>query len=235
MNIMPLVQSAMVLASDADDAGLIAGLSAAYQKGGWGMYPITLCLCFLLLILFDRVKVLFFSAKINKRKFLQGLQGFIFNGDLGGALSYVAGQKRTPMTQIVKAGLMNVEKGEAEVQAAMDEAALRETPKIEARTGYLAMIGNAAMLCGLLGTVSGLITCFNAVANVNAADKGTILSMGISEAMHCTAFGLGTAIPSLVCFSILSGRTQHMVDEINEVTVSVLNMVVANKDKFRPR
>ena len=128
---------------------------------------------------------------------------------------------------------MNVPKGEAEVQAAMDEAALRENPKLETRTGYLAMIGNAGMLCGLLGTVSGLITCFEAVAHVNPADKATILSAGISESMNCTAFGLITAIPALVAFSLYNGRTQHLLDDINESTVGVLNLVIQNKDKLR--
>lgn len=232
MNALSLVQSTMLLAAD-EEVGFLAGLAAGYQKGGWGMYPITVCMIFMLLILFDRVSMLFFRASINKRAFLSRLNGYIFQGDLNGALSFVQSQKRTPMTNIIHAGLRNVPLGEAEVQAAMDEAALRENPKIEARTGYLAMIGNAGMLCGLLGTVSGLITCFNAVAHVNAADKGTILSEGISEAMHCTAFGLGTAIPSLISFSILSGRTQKMIDDINEATVSVLNLVVANKDKLQ--
>ncbi len=234
MNLSSIVQSTMLLAAEAgEETSLFASLAASYKEGGWGMYPITFCLVILLAILGDRVYMLYFKASINKAVFMRGLKHYIFAGELDKAISYVAGQKQTPLTQVVKAGLMNVPRGEAEVQAAMDEAALRENPKIEARTGYLAMIGNAAMLSGLLGTVSGLITCFEAVAHVSAADKGTILSAGISEAMNCTAFGLGTAIPALVSFSVLNGRTQHMIDDINETAVGVLNLVIANKDKLR--
>ncbi|MDR0964942.1 MAG: MotA/TolQ/ExbB proton channel family protein, partial [Myxococcales bacterium] len=235
MDVLSLVQSTIVLATEVaeDGEGLFASLMQNYKEGGWGMYPITFCLVFLLAILGDRIRMLYFKANINKDAFMRGLKRYIYAGDLDKAISFVAGQKPTPLTSVVKAGLMNVPRGEAEVQAAMDEAALRENPKIEARTGYLAMIGNAAMLCGLLGTVSGLITCFRAVAHVSPADKGTILSAGISEAMNCTAFGLGTAIPALIAFSLLNGRTQHMIDDINETTVGVLNLVIANKDKLR--
>jgi biopolymer transport protein ExbB/TolQ len=51
--------------------------------------------------------------------------------------------------------------------------------------------------------------------------------------MNCTAFGLLVAIPSLVAFSVLQGRTQSMLDDINEAAVGVLNLVVTNRDKMR--
>ena len=95
------------------------------------------------------------------------------------------------------------------------------------------MLGNVATLLGLLGTIVGLIGAFGAVANANPADKATILAKSISEAMNCTAFGLITAIPALVAYSVLQGRTQHMVDDINETSVSVLNLIVANRDKMK--
>ena len=71
------------------------------------------------------------------------------------------------------------------------------------------------------------------MANANPADKATILSQGISEAMYCTAFGLMVAITTLVCYSVLQGRTQSMVEDINESSVGVLNLIVANRDKMR--
>jgi biopolymer transport protein ExbB len=212
---------------------IFGSVAKAFEQGGWGMYPIAASLVFALAIMLDRVWMLYFKASIDKEAFLRGLKKHIYSGDLDKAISYCAGQKRTPLVSVIKAGLISVPKGEEDVQAAMDEATLRESPKIERRTGYLAMIGNVATLLGLLGTITGLIKCFGAVANANPADKAAILSQGISEAMNCTAFGLGVAIPSLVLFSVLQGRTQSMVDDINETAVGVLNLIVANREKMR--
>ena len=213
--------------------GILKALFEAFEEGGWGMWPILACFLIAAAIMIDRLIALYGGLSIDKEAFLAGLKKHIFAGDLQQAISYTASSKATPLTNIVKAGLMHVEKGDGEVQAAMDEASLREMPRIEARTGYLAMLGNVATLCGLLGTVSGLITCFAAVAKEAAENKSQVLSAGIAEAMNCTAFGLGTGILALVAFSVLQGRTQHMLDDINETTVGVLNLVVANRDKMK--
>ncbi|HSD21041.1 MAG TPA: MotA/TolQ/ExbB proton channel family protein [Anaeromyxobacter sp.] len=212
---------------------MFGALARHYHEGGWMMHPILVSMIFVVGLVVDRIIALYFKANVDKDAFLRGLKKHIYAGDLDKAISFTASQKKTPLTSVVKAGLINVPKGEQDVQAAMDEATLRESPKIEARTGYLAMLGNVATLLGLLGTIIGLIGAFGAVANANPADKATILANSISEAMNCTAFGLLTAIPALVAYSVLQGRTQHMVDEINETAVAVLNLIVANKDKMK--
>jgi biopolymer transport protein ExbB len=126
---------------------------------------------------------------------------------------------------------MKVNRPDEEVQAAMDEAALRELPRIDARTPYLALLANLAMLFGLLGTVTGLIKSFGAVAGVDPSAKATLLAKGISEAMNCTAFGLGVALMSLIGYALLNGKTQSLNDDINEASVQVLNLVVNNRAK----
>ena len=231
---MFLTNLAMLAAeSSGGEEGVFESIAQRWNEGGGGMYPIALAGVVGLAIIVERIIVLFFTASINKDGFLRGLKKHIYAGDLDKAINYTAGQKPTPLTNVIKSGLMNVPKGEEEVQAALDEAALRENPRIEARTGYLAMLGNAAMLSGLLGTVNGLIGSFKAVAHVSPADKATILAASISEAMNCTFFGLICAIPLLVMFSVLMGRTQSLINDVNETSVAVLNLVVSNKDKFK--
>lgn len=191
-------------------------LAKHYHEGGWMMHPILVALVFTVVLVVDRLIALYFQMASDKETFLKGLREHIYKGELDRAISYCASQKKTPLVSVIKSGLINVPKGEADVQAAMDEATLRESPRLEKRTGYLAMLGNVATLLGLLGTIVGLIGAFGAVATASPSDKATILSRSISEAMNCTAFGLITAIPALVAYSVLQGRTQHLLDDINE-------------------
>ena len=153
-------------------------------------------------------------------------------GNIQGADKVCSGNP-TPVTRIIQAGLTKFNRPDNEVQAAMDEQALHEIPKLEARTGYLAMLGNVATLVGLLGTILGLIHSFAGVAGVDPSMKATLLAKGISEAMNCTAFGLVCAVPALLWFAVLNGWTQHTLDDINEVSVQVVNLVVGHRNAMK--
>jgi biopolymer transport protein ExbB/TolQ len=201
-----------------------------FKEGGWGMIPIGICSMFILGIMIERA-IYLYSASINRDVFLATMQKCILAGDIGRAIK-LCSAANAPLARIVKAGLMKVNRPDAEVQAAMDEAALRELPKIEHRTPYLALLANLAMLSGLFGTVTGLIAAFGAVANADAASRATMLARGISEAMNCTAFGLLAALIALIGFALLNGKTQGLLDDINGATVQVMNLVVNNRSKI---
>ncbi|MCA9606887.1 MAG: MotA/TolQ/ExbB proton channel family protein [Myxococcales bacterium] len=208
----------------------MATLAHHFEEGGWGMYPILVWQIIAIGIIIERAIYLYRSS-INKDVFLATMQKCILAGDVARAIK-LCSAANAPLARIVKAGLMKVNRPDAEVQAAMDEAALRELPKIESRTGYLALLANLAMLSGLLGTVTGLIIAFGAVANADASSKATMLAKGISEAMNCTAFGLFAAILALLGFAVLNGKTQSLLDDINAATVQVMNLVVNNRSKI---
>jgi biopolymer transport protein ExbB len=119
-----------------------------------------------------------------------------------------------------------------DVEKAMQESMMEILPQLEKRTHYLATFANLATLLGLLGTVSGLIHAFSAVATVNPAEKANLLSASISEAMNCTAFGLMTAVPILFVHAFLQTKTTQLIDSLETAAIKFLN-VLSNRQAAR--
>ena len=116
-----------------------------------------------------------------------------------------------------------------DVKTAMQEAMTQIMPRLEKRTHYLATLANVATLLGLLGTVSGLIHAFSAVATVNPAEKANLLSASISEAMNCTAFGLVTAVPFLVLHALLQSKTAQLIENLEAVSIKFLTVLTTRQ------
>ena len=202
----------------------MATLAHHFEEGGWGMYPILFWQIIAIGIIIERAIYLYRSS-INRDVFLATMQKCILAGDIGRAIK-LCSAANAPLARIVKAGLMKVNRPDAEVQAAMDEAALRELPKIEHRTPYLALLANLAMLCGLFGTVTGLIAAFGAVANADAASRATMLARGISEAMWNTALGLGIAVLCMIFHLILHTMTKNIKQDMELSTMKLENLLL---------
>ena len=97
-----------------------------YREGGFWMIPISCFQGVSFALMIERVYVLFFKTKLNKEAVLAGLRERIFRGDVMGAIRFLSDQPQSPLTRILKAGLLEVRHGEEEVQAAMDEASMHE-------------------------------------------------------------------------------------------------------------
>lgn len=212
---------------------MIHDLLERFHEGGFFMWPILICGLIVIAITADRVYFLFSKVAEDKHALLKGLNTHVMRGDINGAVRFLSSQKQGPLARILKAGLLKAHRDDIEVQAALDEASLREVPTFENRVGYLAVLSNGATLVGLLGTINGMIGCFEAVANVDPSQKATILAAGISEAMNCTAFGLLTAIPALFLYGWLQARVQHLIDDINESIVAEMNLVLSARKMFK--
>ena len=206
-------------------------LQKAFEAGGIFMWPIFVVSIFVIAILIERSMVLYFRASVSKDSLVGAVEKLVRAGQIDRAIK-LATDSQSPLGRVMVAGLRNFSERKEVIQMIMDEHALAEVPKLETRTGYLAMLSNVATLAGLLGTVVGLIHSFGAVAKADAATKSMLLAQGISEAMNCTAFGLIVAIPSLLAYALLQSRTQKCVDEINEGSVRIVNLILLNREKL---
>jgi biopolymer transport protein ExbB len=208
-------------------------LQRAFVEGGSVMYIILLIAIITVLLVVERYMALK-SLSINRKEFADSIMGMLMRGDLRQAISY-CDSRPAPLTNTIKAGLVQAmnKRPDEEIQVAMDASVLRETPRLEGWSSFLAVTGNIAVLSGLLGTIAGMIQSFRAVAAADPAEKAQKLSEGISHALNCTAFGLLVAIVSIIFFGYFQLRIQRAENEVMEASMTVLNLLASNRDKIR--
>jgi biopolymer transport protein ExbB len=201
------------------------GLIHKFNEGGIFMYAILVFGILSFALIIERYLSLYKKNAQPSTTFRKKILAFLTQGDLAGAQRFADTEENTSLAKIAKLGiqLRSQGAGDEEIQARMDEALSKEVHKIDQRTGFLAMFGNVATLLGLLGTISGMIQSFAGVAQANPADRATLLSRGISEAMNCTAFGLIVAIPALVAFAVYQNRTDRFVNKLTSLTSEIFH------------
>ena len=205
------------------------GIIQSLLHGGFATALIAITLAVSIMFMIERFVTLFKQLNINGASFMFEIQKYVLANDLDGAIRVCNGTKNAALPKVIKAGLMRASRSEEQIQNAIDAASLEVIPQLEKNLPYLALIANVATLLGLLGTISGLIKSFAAVAMADPAQRQAILSAGISVAMSATAFGLVVAIMTMVAHSFLSAKAARILSEIDEHSVKLLDLLSARK------
>lgn len=228
-------QTTVQAAVDTADKCLAYGnfISKAFCHGGPVMFIIALVGLGTVFLIAERFMMLQ-RLMVDKTNLNENLFSMLLRGELRQAIAF-CDRRPAPLTNTLKSGLVQVlnKRSDEEVQVAMDASVLRETPKLEGWTSFLAVFGNVAVLIGLFGTIIGLIISFGGVAEADAAQKAAQLSRGISEALNCTAFGLLVAILAIVSYGFFQVRIGRAINDMVESSMTMMNLVVANRDKMK--
>jgi biopolymer transport protein ExbB len=200
-----------------------------FKDGGFFMYLILAVAIVALAIAFERLFYVIFRANLNATVFMAQIQKLIMANNIDRAIKLCTQEPHAVLPRVVKAGLTRSNRTEKEIENAIDEATLEIGPVVNKRTAYLSMLANVATLVGLLGTIMGLVQAFEAVAHASAEMKQTLLAAGISVAMYTTAGGLMVAIPTLILHSIIMGRTNKILDDVDQYGLKTLNLLTARR------
>lgn len=205
----------------------------AFCQGGSVMIGILIIGILVAFLIVNRLMMLS-RLTVDKNSVTENLFTMILRGDIRQAIAF-CDSRPTPLTNTLKAGLVQVmnRRPDEEVQVAMDASVLRETPRLEGWVSFLAVFGNIGVLVGLMGTIIGLIRSFGGVAEADAATKAARLSQGISEALNCTAFGLFVAIVAVIAYGFFQIRIGRAINDMQESSMTLMNLVVANRDKMK--
>ena len=103
----------------------------------------------------------------------------------------------------------------------LDEAILKEAPKLEKWQGGIKVLAAVAPLMGLLGTVTGMIATFQAITLFGTGDP-KLMAGGISQALVTTVLGLVVAIPLVLLHAVVSGRSRSLLEVLEEQTAGII-------------
>lgn len=103
------------------------------------------------------------------------------------------------------------------------ESGLGQIPNLERNMWILAIVAHATPLLGLLGTVTGMIQAFQAVALHGTGDPA-VLANGISQALYTTAGGLIVAIPALVFYNYFNQKSDCSINLMEKTSTELINL-----------
>ena len=173
------------------------------RQGGPMMIPLILCSLVGLIFIIERV-ISYYRIKGDTAEIFAGIRELLLSGDLRKPVEICESYDH-PVAAILKSGLLRYGKSHPEIEKAMESVALHELSKLEKGLWILATVANIAPLFGFLGTVTGMIASFEALAEVGLGNPQAVAT-GISEALVTTATGLMIALPVQAAYNYFNNR-----------------------------
>jgi len=197
-----------------------------FLAGGPIMWPILLCSVFAFAITLEKFWYLH-KVKIDTQQFLNTILDKMKRHQVKEALE-VCEKTLSPISHILKAGILKYDRPKPQIVEAIEDASLYEIPRIEKNLNALATIAHVSPLLGLLGTVTGMVTCFQTIqakaVSFHPVSPGD-LAGGIWEALLTTVAGLVVAIPTFVAYNYLVSRINHFILEMEKASTELVNFL----------
>lgn len=179
-----------------------------------------------LMIIVERAQALSWNYPLkNSPFFFKKIRDLVVADRVNEAISLCERYRNKPVIRVAKEALLRAHQPESQLEDGVELAVIEATQQVQVRTPYLATIANVATLLGLFGTIVGLIHSFEAVGHANAQQKSALLAAGISTAMNATMLGLAIAIPSMIAYSILINKTNHLISEIEKTATLMVDII----------
>lgn len=179
-------------------------LEERWHQGGYVGYAISLTAVFAFIIAI--IKLIFLMIE---------------GGRVRAQLKSSTANTNNSLGRILKISEENPNIDPESLELKLNEAVLKELPRIESWVGSLKIIAAVAPLMGLLGTVTGMIMTFQAITIFGAGDPQAMAG-GISSALVTTVLGLVCAIPTVLLHTFVNGRAQALVHVLEEQAAGIL-------------
>lgn len=193
------------------------------KKGGPLVWPIIGIGVLAVILVMERL-VFLHRVHANADRLMGRFNQLAAKGDWDGCRKLLAPRKGRPVYNVLMAGFGAVDQSRESLENILQEAILKELPRLERFLPALNVMAAVSPLIGLLGTVTGMIGTFHVITLYGTGDP-RLMSGGISEALVTTMLGLGVAIPVMLFHAFLRRRIEHIVGDMEEKAVALSNII----------
>jgi biopolymer transport protein ExbB len=205
---------------------------AMVYKGG-PIVPVLLGL-FLMVVVFSIERFFVITkagGKGNLDAFMKNVQASIKAGNIDDAIA-ACDKQQGSVANAIKSALVKYQEVKKEgftseeaaetIQKEIEEATSLEMPMLEKHMTILSTLVSLGTLAGLLGTVTGMIKAFGALASAGTPDQAA-LANGISEALINTATGIATSALAIVTYNFFTSKIDTLTYSIDEAGSTIVN------------
>ena len=205
---------------------------AMVYKGG-PIVPVLLgCLLMVITFSIERFMVISKAAGTgNLDQFMNKMQASIAAGNVDEAIAACDKQKGS-VANAIKSALVKYQEVKKEgfdseqaaemIHKEIEEATSLEMPMLEKHMTVLSTLVSLGTLAGLLGTVTGMIKAFGALATAGTPDQA-LLANGISEALINTATGISTSALAIIMYNLFTSKIDTLTYSIDEAGTAIVN------------
>jgi len=215
----PAAEQAIATASSADSVTMIDLL----LKGGLVMIPIGILSFIAVYLIIERMLV-YKKMDVDPTSFLDKIQTLIVQGDLKAARAH-CDHVNTPFARMIDRGLSKIGTPLSNIEASIENVGKVELYNLEKNLSTLATISGLGPMLGFLGTVTGMVQAFIAMAQEEGTISPKLLSSGIYEAMITTVGGLIVGIIAYVGYNYLVTKLQKIVHQMEYASVEFLELL----------
>lgn len=192
-------------------------------QGGYMMIPIFLLSIVAVYVYVERIRTIGRATK-TPMGFMENIKKLVAEGDLSGA-KLLCKQSDTPIARMIGKGLSRIGSPLKNIEVSIENVGKIEIYNLEKNLSLLATISGAAPMIGFLGTVTGMIRAFIAIAQEEGAVSPKLLSGGIYEAMLTTAAGLFVGIIAYLGYNYLVTRVQKVVHSMEYTSIDFIDLL----------
>ena len=192
-------------------------------KGGWIMIPLLVLSVVSIYIFIERFIALRKAAKRDD-SFMKRIKDYIHEGEIESAIN-LCKKTNTPYARLILKGISRIGRPMNDVLVAVENVGNIEVSKLEKGFSWLATTAAGAPMLGFLGTVTGMVQAFMALAGAGSSANVTVLSQGIYEALVTTVAGLIVGIIAMFAYNFLSSRVKKVMNKLERNTMEFMDLL----------